>query len=279
MPLHAPQIDHVVINVLSTLDEAADRYRRLGFELTERGHHTLGSSNHLAMFGTDYLELLGFQPGRETRRPDLVSYPTGLSGLVLKPPADADFAEQLRAMGVAADEPQEFSRPVNLPGGPQDARFRTVNALGAIENGRLFFCHHYTPEVVWRDEWRQHANGATGITDFVIAARDVPRTAEVFERLFGPGASTPIEGGRAYTAGRATIRIITPDVLAATYGDAVPHQADGTDRMVALGLRTASLAQTKAALAKGGVSGTIIRGNQAVVPAAEACGLALLFAE
>src|SRR5437764_693725 len=53
-----PTLDHVVINVRDRIDEGAATYRRLGFTLTERGYHTLGSMNHLAMFGTDYLELI-----------------------------------------------------------------------------------------------------------------------------------------------------------------------------------------------------------------------------
>ena len=37
---------------------ALETYRRLGFTLTPRGYHTLGSMNHLAIFGTEYLELI-----------------------------------------------------------------------------------------------------------------------------------------------------------------------------------------------------------------------------
>lgn len=59
-----PILDHVVINVAADLDPATELYGRLGFTLTERGHHMLGSSNNLANFRTNYLELLGFLPGR-----------------------------------------------------------------------------------------------------------------------------------------------------------------------------------------------------------------------
>src|ERR1700744_5903962 len=76
-----PTLDHVVVNVRDRIDEAADTYRRLGFTLPPRGYHTLGSVNHLAMFGTDYLELIAVKPG-EDRRLELLSSPTGLDGLV-----------------------------------------------------------------------------------------------------------------------------------------------------------------------------------------------------
>ena len=66
MPI-TPILDHVVINVRDGLDAAAALYARLGFTLTPRGHHTLGSSNNLAILGTDYLELLGVQPAAPAR--------------------------------------------------------------------------------------------------------------------------------------------------------------------------------------------------------------------
>ncbi len=42
-------LDHVVVNVLRRMDEAADLFAALGFRLTPRGHHSLGSINHLMM--------------------------------------------------------------------------------------------------------------------------------------------------------------------------------------------------------------------------------------
>ena len=74
-----PILDHAVINVMGKLDVAASQYSRLGFTLTERGHHSLGSSNNLAIFGENYLELLGYLPGNETKRADLWAHPPGLT--------------------------------------------------------------------------------------------------------------------------------------------------------------------------------------------------------
>src|SRR4029077_12419206 len=83
VPLPAPLLDHVVIDVRDRMDEAAHVFTALGFSLTPRGHHTLGSTNHLAMFATDYLELLGFGEGGASRD-ELQSFPIGLNGLVFK---------------------------------------------------------------------------------------------------------------------------------------------------------------------------------------------------
>ena len=56
--LPVPTFDHVVVNARDRLDDAADTYRRLGFTLTPRGYHTLGSMNHLAIFGTDWARMM-----------------------------------------------------------------------------------------------------------------------------------------------------------------------------------------------------------------------------
>jgi len=40
------------------LDAAAARFGELGFTLTPRGFHSIGSQNHLIMLGSTYIELL-----------------------------------------------------------------------------------------------------------------------------------------------------------------------------------------------------------------------------
>ena len=273
-----PLLDHVVVNVLDRLDEAAETYRRLGFQLTARGHHTLGSSNNLAIFGTDYLELLGYEPGRAAQRADMWQHPAGLSGLVFKPPASPDFAAELRVRGVPASTPREFSRPVEIPGGTQDARFRVVDVDGAVPGGRVFFCHHYTPELVWRDEWRWHPNGVTGIKEFAIASDDPARTAAPFVLLFGADAIQPIEGGLVLPAGSVEVLFLTAAELARRYGPTAPT-ARGGERMSALGLRTRSLETARAVLAAHGVAGIADRDGRLLVPAEQAGGVALTFQE
>src|SRR5882724_5190745 len=125
MTLPAATLDHVVINARDDMDRAADIYQRLGFTLTPRGYHTLGSMNHLAMFGTDYLELIAAKPG-DTGRPEIMGSPEGLNGLVFGTDDSAATFAAMEQAGVPVFPPGEFSRPVALPGGARDAVFRTV---------------------------------------------------------------------------------------------------------------------------------------------------------
>src|SRR6478736_2579999 len=123
MTLPVPTLDHVVINARDEMDHAADLYRRLGFSLTERGYHSLGSMNHLAMFGTDYLELIAVPKGATTGRLDLLTFPLGLNGLVFgSEDSAATYSEPTRAGGPFGGR-VEFTRPVKVDGKERDARF------------------------------------------------------------------------------------------------------------------------------------------------------------
>jgi len=55
-------IDHAVFAVRD-LDVARETFARMGFSVTPRRNHTLGSRNHCIVLGDDYLELLWLTRG------------------------------------------------------------------------------------------------------------------------------------------------------------------------------------------------------------------------
>ena len=269
-----PTLDHVVVNVHQRMDEAADTYRRLGFTLTPRGTHSLGSINHLAMFGTDYLELIGL-PATATGRQDLLTWPMGLNGLVWGTEDAGETHRELIAAGVDCHPWGEFTRPVDLPSGPRDAVFRTVRMTNeTTPAGRLYFCQHLTRDLVWRDEWRHHANGTIGVSAAIIAARDPARLGNLFARTFGAAAVAPIEGGIRLAVGLSRFEVVLPEIVTARFGTAAPLPDDRPETMAALVLRTTSLAAAKAALKVPGVQAMT---DTLVVPASETFGVTLAF--
>jgi catechol 2,3-dioxygenase-like lactoylglutathione lyase family enzyme len=282
MPPITPRIDHVVINVANQLDEAVAQYRRLGFTLTPRGHHSLGSSNHLAIFDDDYLELLGYEPRNAQGAARQWGTTPGLTGLVFKTTdADSLFAE-LSARGIRLDgaAPQAFFRPIELPdGSTREVRFRTVRLdPAAIPNGRIFFCHHLDPDLVWRREWQDHPNGASAIRQTIVEARDPAASIKLLERTFGSADVVAIDGGQRLTAGNASIDFLTPPAVRTRFGDATESSQNGHDRKVALVLQTHSLDQARQALQDGGIAFREKNG-EIVVPAGDAFGVALAFVE
>jgi hypothetical protein len=277
--LPVPTLDHVVINVRDRIDAGAETFRRLGFTLTPRGYHTLGSVNHLAMFGTEYLELIA-APANETRRQEILTSPEGLNGLVFGTDASDRTYASLRAAGVPVDPPRQFSRPVELPGGARDATFRTVSLTnGTVTAGRIYFCHHLTRDLVWRDEWRHHPNAVIGVSRAVIAAQNPASIGTVFARMFGSDAVRETPNGCSLAVGLSRFDVITPDALTSEFGEAAADGRGRTQFMAALSLRTRSLRSVESAVAAGCVNGVRQFAGRIVVPASSAFGATLEFHE
>ena len=78
------KLDHIAINVKEKMDEAYNLFSDLGFSLTPRGYHSLGSINHSMVFENNYLELIGNQIGEPINRPELRDAELGINGLVFK---------------------------------------------------------------------------------------------------------------------------------------------------------------------------------------------------
>ncbi len=220
-----PALDHVVINVLRRMDEAAALFTALGFQLTPLGRHSLGSINHLMMTRGPYLELIGV-PAEGLQRQDVLDSPFGLNGLVLASrDADRTF-ERLSAAGLNVGRPSAFSRPVTIDGRTQDARFRTVRLpVATFAASRVYHCEHLTPGLVWHEPWLDHPNGFSGIDALRIASPHPERDAGRYAAACGSPAE-PWSGGWRVPLGDAHL-------------DVVPGSEA---RFLSLGLRFADLA-------------------------------------
>ena len=236
------QLDHVVINVRHNMDDAEKLCGALGFTVTPRGYHTLGSINHLMMFDTDYFELIGIPNGRETKRADLIAASVGINGLVFKADnVDNTFA-RLVVLGMDGDPPRAFSRPVEIDGMELDAKFRTVTVRPDVFSaGRVYFCEHGTPELVWRSEWLNHENGSSAIAEIVIVADDVKSVAADYARLVE--GEVEIFGDGFYTIDTADVRLtfLRPSGYRTRYGDLASDMAGRGQIFGALVFRCHSL--------------------------------------
>lgn len=170
-------LDHLVINTRFDTDAAEALFAQLGFTVTPRGYHTLGSINHAIVFDGHYLELIGLPADGSTVRAEIAASPLGADGLVYRTDDPQQTFDALRSAGFDATPPQHFSRPVE---GLGDARFVTVRlAPGQLPGGRVYFCQHLTPEFVFRDEWRAHANGAYALATLHLIDADLAAYARI----------------------------------------------------------------------------------------------------
>lgn len=249
------QLDHVVINTRYETDLAAELFAGLGFQLTPRGFHpTLGSINHLMVFEHAYLELIGLPPGGDKVRQELIDSPLGLNGLVFASQDAEATRHSVVSAGFDAHPVQHFARPLDIDGQQYEARFSAVRlALDSFDAGRVYYCQHHTPELIWRRDWFAHANGVTGIVELTIASADPGTTAARYNRLgdiengfalsvvdaaglqrrFGELALIGAERPERFAA--VTLRSREPSLVAErAQALGLPHQSTGNRVVVAL---------------------------------------------
>ena len=247
-------VDHAVVNVLDRMDDAVTRFAALGFTVTERGYHSLGSINHLMMFGDDYLELVGIERGAAKVRREVADSPLGLSGLVFKTDDARRLHKGLVASGIPALQPTDFDRPVEFDGRPDLATFTTVRIdPGWIAGGRVYFCQHKTPHLVWQPAWQTHANGAAALAGLTVVVPDPRAESRRYEQLLG-GTTTGRNDEKRLDLADFRLTLLTADRYhdrygafgcSASLGGETPGGAKRDAYMGSLAIRTTSIDQLR----------------------------------
>lgn len=271
----SPRPDHAVINVLYEMDAAVERFRSLGFTVTPRGYHSLGSINHLMVFGNDYLELVGVQRGADPIRREVAESPPGLNGLVFRTFDATECHAALQERGIAAEPPLAFSRPVTIDGREELARFRTVRLKpGAVNGGRVYFCEHLTPQLVWRPEWQSHRNGVDAIREFTIVVRDPESEAASYARMLDAPALRVHADEYTVAAQWLTIRFTSHANHRRRFGELAAPVPERDSYMAALVLHTRSIPSLRACAEGVGAESST---GSVIVPASQAFGAVIEF--
>ena len=243
-------IDHIVICV-HELDAAAARFEQAGFTLTPRALHPWGTANRLVQFsGQNFIELLEiaapdkifphdfavepkrFSFGAFNR--DFLAAGEGMSMLVLaSSDARADMA-RFKAAGLDVYEPFAFERSASLPGGGQvKVAFELAFATHAkMPRAAFFTCHNRFPENFWKRKYQQHANGAAGITEVVLVARE-PKDIVDFAQGFCASVAAPVDGGFNLACAAHRLSILRPDAYESRFDVKAP-QMDEEARFAAV---------------------------------------------
>ena len=246
---HISGIDHVVI-LTANLDAALRAFAAMGFLATPRGHHSIGTQNHCLMLRRDYVELLSVVRSHPVTQyfSDFLARRDGLAAMALSTDDAGAAFEALRRAGIGADEPVDFSRPVETPEGSREARFRVVQLPAEATPGmRTFLCQHFTPELVWLPGYGEHPLGALGIAGLTIASSDPAATASAYGVLLD---ATPIREAEAHLLqlGAVLLRFVAAPTASALR----PPAAHGAG-VVTLHLGVADAKRAAASLGSGGV--------------------------
>lgn len=256
---YATDLDHLVVNAARQIDDAVAAYARLGFHITPRGYHSLGSCNNLMIFRDTYLELLGAGEGElaETAAA-FIAQPIGLVALALRGPDANDTHAALVAAGVEADAPLSFTRPVDLGEHTEDAGFTVVRLGPTVPGAGVFYCIHQTPHLVWRRAWQTHPNGAQHISVVTVVAE--AHDQKQWRGFFAKGI------------GSARLEMLTPDQAQDQFGPALPVRE--APYIAAITFEVTDIAATLAVLDQCGANHA-----QGIVAAKDAFGVALRFVQ
>ena len=282
------RLDHLVICVRDLAKAALD-WQALGFSLTPTGVHPFGTSNRLAMFGNNFLELLAVTdvaavPPSESGRfnfaahnQDFLRAAEGMSMLALhSADAHADAAH-FRATHIGSYAPLDFGRDAVLPGGGKArVAFSLAFATDPTMPGIAFFTcqQRHPPELFWKAEYQHHPNGTLRVNEVVMSAPEPVEHRAFLERLtestaeFMPGRLTVGQNGDRIT-------VLGPSETAHRLPDCV---ADGPPRFCAARLSVKDLDATRRLLKNNGVAFRVVD-DALKIPSATSHGLALEFVE
>lgn len=167
-----------------SLDELSNIFRSQGFQLTPLAHHNLGSSNRLIMLKSSYIELLGWEKGKQVQRAEIAHQPIGLDALVFRTDdANACF-KQLKEAGFAVNPVQDLSREGDFMGNKVLVEFKTVRfSEQPIPGIRIYFCEHLTPDYVWQKQWLIHSNKTQDLEKITIVSPNINETTATFQSL------------------------------------------------------------------------------------------------
>jgi len=239
-------LDHTVINVHFELDRAQAIFESLGFSLTPRGRHSLGSINHLIVLADDYVEIVGLPTDTDVLRQEVLDSPVGIDGLVFQT-SSADLTYKAFKKAKRAIQPVlAFSRPVELDGVTHVARFRTTRfEAGSFPAGRVYFCQHLTPELVWRKEWQSHANTAVRTAAFLIVTSDPGTEAKKYLEASGGALTRGDHGEWRIQAKKYSLVLVTHAQYQQCYGTLVNAHTTRESFFGAIALQTTDLKAVK----------------------------------
>jgi hypothetical protein len=254
-------LDHVGLFV-PDMARAGRAVERLGFALTPLTpqRHALasgalaptGTANRLAILQHGYIEFLaatGDTPIAVQLRRAIGRY-TG-AHLIAFGTTDAEATHA--RLGQAGFDPLpmvRLQRSVRTAAGERLARFSVVRVPPErMIEGRMQFCRHHTPELVWQTQHQDHPNRAHSLTDILMCVDDPAEVAARYGRFLDLAPETH-EGLFLFRLARGRLHVFNPTTLAHTAGIEAPT----TPFIAGFVLTSTDLAATRAVLDEGALA-------------------------
>jgi catechol 2,3-dioxygenase-like lactoylglutathione lyase family enzyme len=258
-------LDHVLVGVRDLAAASRTFGDGLGFSLTPEGVHPgRGTHNRLAVFATEYLELIAVRdPDEGIFRPSLSAFLKSREGLYMFALGTANIdgaVSELRRRGVAVDDPVAGAREAS--GGAPGYTWRSAAVDPATTPGSETFLIQHDRTLLERytvpASPTAHANGALGVHHIALAVHDADTAGASWREGLGLALEATEETGGGQTR-RSRLR------LANCYLDLVAPAGPGAlseflgvhgEAPYELGLEVADITQTADSLGQTGVTTT-----------------------
>jgi len=279
-------VNHVGIAVRD-ITATSKRYEEFGFKLTPFSDHVgawkpgapitkLGSGNRCVMFAQNYLEILAnSDPEKPSERlAGFLGHHQGGHIICFGSEDLFSVEKRLVANGLGTSGVLPLQRDVDTPDGSHTAKFERIQfAPNETPEGYIQAARHLTPEYVYQPRYIDHPNGCTELSNTVLVVDDINRFVERYAVYTGTPAQRDDSSATFHFQRCSRLTIMTQAAaLKALPGTLYPP----IPGIAAMGFRCPDIAAQARRLRENRVPFNEVD-QTLVVPAEEACGIALIF--
>ena len=257
-------IDHPVVAVRD-LAAAAAAWRRLGFHTTPLSRHPWGTANHLVVLDRDFIELIAVDRASKIVKPvnpedfrfgapvaAVLERRQGIAMLALHSEAARADHDAAVGRGVPSAGIVVFRREVLLAGGRSDTSAATLGLFwNEAQPGLSTYAYQqHRPDLVWRPEWRRHANGADAVLRVTYCAGDPEAARPYYAALYGEDRIGVEDAGLKVRTPNGQIQVVSANRLADRFAGVVAETPAAADLPcgVAIRVRTPGFVAARAVL-------------------------------
>lgn len=279
-------INHIGMAVRD-LSRASHCFEAMGFQLTPWSAHAgawkpgepvkpLGAGNRCVMFARNYLEILASEHADQPspRIAGYLQHHQGAHIICFNSEAVEAVDARLVAAGVATSGAIPLQRDIDTPEGVRTARFQRVQfAPGDSPEGYIQAARHLTPQYIYQPQYIRHPNGCTELRDTLLVTDDLAHFVAKYQRYTGQPAQQQDGAMVFHLPGFSRLSLIPLSKVSNWLPGSLLPPLPG---VAAVSFHCPDLQAQRQRLLHAGFT-VLPVGERLLVPAEEACGLAILF--
>lgn len=291
MPMSMPMADIDSINhigmAVRDLSRASRCFEAMGFQLTPWSAHAgawkpgepvkpLGAGNRCVMFARNYLEILASEHADQPspRIAGYLQHHQGAHIICFNSEAVEAVDARLVAAGVETSGAIPLQRDIDTPEGVRTARFQRVQfAPNDSPEGYIQAARHLTPQYIYQPQYIAHPNGCTELRDTLLVTDDLAHFALKYRQYTGQQPQQQDGAMVFHLPGFSRLSLIPLSKVSNWLPGSLLPPLPG---VAAVSFHCPDLQAQQQRLLRAGF--TVLQvGERLLVPAEEACGLAILF--